>query len=245
MRSSFRESLEWEDLVWIAEQLIECFIKLHGLRAFHGDFGSGKVFLTSQNKVTIGDFAPIKPFGLQSKQQNPIEFYQIWFDEGLDGESNEIGKGCYLAPERLKFNPSESFEAADLFSLGCVLMELFTSRGFLQFKDTLKLSNAKDKEEYDRLLAGHINHGVTCTPIVDLVKRLCSFNPMERSLTFDDLEMIKSLADPKIRKWRNSINLYKTSESFYSKKFAISQFPKEIHDHESLILLILDRKSVV
>jgi hypothetical protein len=240
----FRESLEWEDKIWIAEQLIESFIKLHALRAFHGDFGSGKVFLTSENRVKIGDFAPIKPFSLQSKQQSPIEFYQIWFDEGLDGEANEIGKGCYLAPERLKFNPIESFEAADLFSLGCVLMELFSSCTFLQFKDTLKLSNSKDKEEYDEILTGNICN-IFRVPIDNLIKRLCSFDPMERSLTLKDLEMIKSLADSKLRNWRNSIENYKTSESFYSKKLAISQFPNEIQELESLILLILKEKDEI
>lgn len=242
----FRESLAFEDKLWIGEQLVENFIKLHGLRAFHGDFGSGKVFLTSQNKVMIGDFAPIKPFGLQSKQQSPIEFYQIWFDEGFDGEANEIGKGCYLAPERLKFNVEESFEGADLFSLGCVLAELFGlgARGFLQFKDTLKLSQAT--ETYSNLLNDYIEQCEVIAEVVPLIKNLCARDPRERSLTLNDLELFRSLSDEKIRKWRTCINNYKQSESFYrKKKLIISDFPSEVYDCECLILMILKEKNPI
>ena len=242
----FRESLGWEDKIWIGEQLVESFIKLHSVRAFHGDFGSGKVFLTSENKVTIGDFAPIKPFGLQSKQQSPIEFYQIWFDEGLEGESHEIGKGCYLAPERLKFNSIESFESADLFSLGCVLMELFSSRGFLQFKDVLRLSKAKDEEEYFKVFNELIEpFEFKNFDLINLIKRLCSFDPIKRSLKLKDLEMMKSLNDENIKNWRISLFNYKIVESFDMKKFTISQFPIKVFDYESLILLILKEKDEI
>ena len=241
-----RESLGREEKLWIGEQLVESFIKLHALRAFHGDFGSGKVFLTSQNKVIIGDFAPIKPFGLQSRQQSPIEFYQIWFDEGLDGESVEIGKGCYLAPERLKFNSEVCFESADLFSLGCVLMELFgSSRGFLQFKDTLKLSTATE-EEYENLLDNFIDKCKVSYPqIVALIKRLCARDPKKRSLKQADLEMIKSLSDPKIRNWRNSIENYKKSALFFEQKQRIFELPSEIFDYENLLLMILKDKNQI
>lgn len=240
--------MEFEDKLWIGEQLVESFIKLHELRAFHGDFGSGKVFLTSQNKVIIGDFAPIKPFGLQSKQQSPIEFYQIWFDEGFDGEANEIGKGCYLAPERLKFNAEESFEGADLFSLGTVLAELFGSgvRGFLQFKDTLKLSQAQDLEVYANLLYEYIAQCEVITEVVPLIKKLCARDPKQRSLTLEDLELIRSLSDVKIRKWRTCIDNYKQTESFYEKKnLIISEFPAEVYDNECLLLMILKEKDTI
>lgn len=230
----------------MGRQLIDNFIKLHTLRAFHGDFGSGKVFLTSQNKVIIGDFAPIKPFGLQSRSQSPLEFYQIWFDEGLDGEPGEIGRGCYLAPERLKFNSVESLEAADLFSLGCVLAELFGTRAFLQFKDVLKLTSCNDNTIYDSLIDNSISKcGVVVAEIVPLIKRLCAMNPEDRKLSTSDLMTIESLIDPEISKWRTALNNYRTAKMFEEKRAKILEFPETISDFEGLLLLTLKEKDPI
>lgn len=244
---SCRESLSEQEKFWIARQLIEAFLKLHQLRAFHGDFGSGKVFLTSDYKVLIGDFAPIKPFSLQSRTQNPIEFYQIWFDEGLDGEFDEIGRGCYLAPERLKFNSVENFEAADLFSLGCVLVELFSSRAFLQFKDVLSLGNAKDPEEYDELLSGFIKKAnMSNSQILNpLVKRLCAFDPKDRKLTQDDLMEIQSKIDPLMSSWRTLISAYRFSNDYNKKIELIAKFPDQIENFDNLLLLTLKEKDPI
>lgn len=225
-------------------QLLESFLKLHALRAFHGDFGSGKVFLTSQNKVVLGDFAPIKPFCLQSRTQKPIEFYQIWFDEGLDGEISEIGRGCYLAPERLKFNALESFEAADLFSLGCVLAELFGSRGFLQFKDTLTLSNLEKDEEYDGFLSNFLEVVEEASFVVPLIKRLCARDPTRRHLIPSDLFLFQSRIDENLQEWRKSVISYRASDDYYEKRNLITKNMNNFSyfSLEGLLLLILREK---
>ena len=235
-------------------QLIENFIKLQGLRVFHGDFGSGKVLLTSQNQVLISDFAPIKPFSLQAPKQSPIEFYQLWFDEGLDGDLGEIGRGCYLAPERLKFNSSSStsFEllgAADLFSLGCVLAELFSENGetFLQFKNVLSLSSkSKGSDACENLIDEFLKRIRVKNELCPLIKKLCSQDPLKRSLSALDIENLKSMIDVKLKNWREFVNLYRLNEglNFFAKKELIIKKkceaqnldPKQV---ETLCLLIL------
>lgn len=239
-----------QDKFWIAHQLVGAFLKLHGLRAFHGDFGSGKVFLTSGYKVLIGDFAPIKPFCLQSKTQNPIEFHQIWFDEGLDGETDEIGRGCYLAPERLKFNTVENFEASDLFSLGCTLVELFGTRAFLQFKDVLALSrhHLDSSEEYDALLGELIvKADFAHFDILPIVKRLCARDPLDRKLFDSDLEVIRSKIDPEIANWRKLLSSYRLTNDFCTRKEIISRFPDDSisHDFDNLLLVCLKEKDPI
>lgn len=196
--------------------------------------------------MIIGDFAPIKPFGLQNRSQSPIEFYQIWFEEGLDGEPGEIGRGCYLAPERLKFNSVESLEAADLFSLGCVLAELFGSRAFLQFKHVLKLTYSDDVVQYDGLIDLLIRKcGVTTEEIVPLIKRLCAKDPNCRKLNSSDLATIDSLIDPEISKWRNALINYKAAKTFEEKADKISELQNEPCDFEELFLLALKQKDPI
>lgn len=205
------------------------------------------MFLTSNYKVLIGDFAPIKPFCLQSKNQSPIEFYQIWFDEGLDGETDEIGRGCYLAPERLKFNSVENFEASDLFSLGCALVEIFGSRAFLQFKDLLALGNVKSSEEYEALLQKLIlKAGLDDLDVLTIIKRLCARDPLERKLLESDLELIQSKIDSEISNWRQLLDSYRISDNFKVKKEIISKFPSTIsRDLDSFLLLCLKEKDPI
>ena len=221
---------------------MECFLRLHSLRAYHGDFGCGKIFLTSQNKVIIGDFAPVKPFCLQGKNQPPIEFYQIWFDEGLDGEGGEIGRGCYLAPERLKFNVTESFESADLFSLGCVLAEIFGTRSFLQFKDVLKLSSLDSDASYNENLTELIdNCEISETVLIPLIKRLCTRDPARRYLAPSDISLFK--LDQNVNNWRNSISLYRKSDDFYEKKKLITETFIGIPDNLESFLILLFKEN--
>ena len=204
------------------------------------------MFLTSNYKILIGDFAPIKPFSLQNKNQNPIEFYQIWFDEGLEGDCDEIGRGCYLAPERLKFNSIENFETADLFSLGCVLVELFGVRAFLQFSDVLSLSQSNSTEEYNELLATLVDRTeMNHSDIIPIVKRLCARDPNDRKLLGSDLLVIQSKIDPQIANWRHLLASYRFTNNFYTKKEIIAKLPGVIEDFDAFLLVCLKEKDPI
>ena len=118
---------------WIAFLLLNALNQCHKLSIFHGDIKSENVLITSWNWVLLTDFANFKPTFLPDN--NPADF-SYYFDT-----SNR--RACYIAPERFveagsvtNYNPySVPLEpmpdvqltaAMDVFSIGCVLIELFT-----------------------------------------------------------------------------------------------------------------------
>jgi len=101
----------------------------------HGDIRSENILVTSWNWVYITDFASYKPVYLP--EDDPTN-YSYFFD--ISGR-----RTCYIAPERF-FSSSEKekmkteeqhtvTEAMDVFSVGCVIAELF-----LEGRDTFSLS---------------------------------------------------------------------------------------------------------
>jgi NIMA (never in mitosis gene a)-related kinase len=97
-------------------QILELFIQilsaveyLHRKRIVHRDLKSGNVFMTDRKTAKLGDFgcAEVLP------------------ESGfLNSGSIPVGTPGFIAPEVVEGNPS-SF-AADIFSLGCILLEMCT-----------------------------------------------------------------------------------------------------------------------
>ena len=99
----------------------------------HGDIKSENILVTSSLWVYLTDFAPFKPVELPLDDPSDFSYY---FD--TSGR-----RTCYIAPERFFTVPTSSardsprerpvpkqdravlMEAMDLFSLGCLLAELF------------------------------------------------------------------------------------------------------------------------
>eukprot|EP00826_Nyctotherus_ovalis_P015747 TRINITY_DN14501_c0_g2_i2.p1 TRINITY_DN14501_c0_g2~~TRINITY_DN14501_c0_g2_i2.p1 ORF type:complete len:302 (-),score=67.63 TRINITY_DN14501_c0_g2_i2:31-936(-) len=117
------------DKLWIAFQLTCAVCQVHKENLYHGDIKTENVVVTSWNWVFLTDFAPYKPTYLLSESLGDYQFFYT-------NETNKI-HGCYLAPE--KFDPPEprpsaslpAVQAMDIFSLGCVLAELFLNGVFL------------------------------------------------------------------------------------------------------------------
>ncbi len=125
---------------WIAFQLLLALQQAHKHGVCHGDIKMENVMISSWNWVLLTDFASFKPTFLP--EDNPAEF-SYFFDTSRR-------RTCYIAPERFKertiseaaSNPamsttidSEQVEfsqngdllaSMDIFSAGCVLIELFT-----------------------------------------------------------------------------------------------------------------------
>ncbi|ORZ39930.1 hypothetical protein BCR44DRAFT_1458058 [Catenaria anguillulae PL171] len=117
-RISTRPFLCIAEKKWIAFQLITVLHNCHRSNVRHGDIKSENVMLTSWNSVHLVDFASFKPAALPA--DDPSEF--VYF---FDARSRRT---CYLAPERFqddKLDNAPLTEAMDVFSLGCVLAELF------------------------------------------------------------------------------------------------------------------------
>ncbi|RWS06909.1 mitogen-activated protein kinase kinase kinase 4-like protein [Dinothrombium tinctorium] len=96
-------------------QLLEAVNMLHENGIVHRDIKSSNIFLTSDGKLKLGDF------GCCMKLKNHTT---------LPGELNAfVGTPAYMAPEIFMKNPIEGHgRAADIWSIGCVVLEMLTGR---------------------------------------------------------------------------------------------------------------------
>lgn len=118
-RISTRPFLETVEKRWIVFQLLSGLRDCHNRGIRHGDIKTENVLVTSWNWVYLTDFAFFKPTYLP--ENNPADF-SYYFD-------TSFRRTCYLAPERFTGLSEEKTGAVtdsmDIFSLGCVIAELF------------------------------------------------------------------------------------------------------------------------
>lgn len=122
-RLSLRPFLTSGEKLWIVYQLLRLLELLHLLGIYHGDIKTENVLVSSSNWLVLADFSQhIKPVFLPD--DNPSEF--VFYFDSSDRRS------CYVAPERFqsKLNHDSEFAGKltpemDLFSLGCVIAELY------------------------------------------------------------------------------------------------------------------------
>ncbi|EPS40234.1 hypothetical protein H072_5960 [Dactylellina haptotyla CBS 200.50] len=118
-RISTRPFLEDIEKRWITYQLLcglrDCHVK--GLH--HGDIKAENILITTSNWAYLSDFAHFKPTYLP--EDNPADFSYFFDSSGR--------RTCYLAPERfhspMRAVQDKITDAMDIFSLGCVIAELF------------------------------------------------------------------------------------------------------------------------
>eukprot|EP00250_Pteridium_aquilinum_P016932 c23371_g3_i3 orf=69-4718(+) len=122
-RISTRPFLSAIEKKWIAFQLLLALKQSHERGVCHGDIKCENVLVTSWNWLFLTDYASFKPTFLPV--DNPADF-SFFFDTG--GR-----RRCYVAPERF-FEPGGDMgnaesgvlePAMDIFSVGCVIAELF------------------------------------------------------------------------------------------------------------------------
>ncbi|CAE6470635.1 unnamed protein product [Rhizoctonia solani] len=132
-QSSTRPFLSPIEKKWFAFQLLCGMKDAHARGAPHGDIKSENVLVTSYNWIYITDFASSKPTYLP--EDDPSDFALFFDSSGR--------RTCYIAPERFYAAGSDISiekaererqiqrdfdvtEAMDVFSMGCVIAELFT-----------------------------------------------------------------------------------------------------------------------
>lgn len=117
---STRPFLEEIEKRWIAFQLLCGLRDCHARGIHHGDIKAENVLVTSWNWIYLSDFAPFKPTYLP--EDNPADFSYFFDTSGR--------RICYVAPERFLGAGEGRGETSitdemDIFSLGCVIAELF------------------------------------------------------------------------------------------------------------------------
>ncbi|XP_068646197.1 serine/threonine-protein kinase VPS15 [Aristolochia californica] len=122
-RLSTRPFLSLIEKKWLAFQLLYAVKQCHENGVCHGDIKCENVLVTSWNWLYLADFASFKPTYIPHDDPSDFSFF---FDTG--GR-----RRCYLAPERFYEHGGEIQVAQDaplmpfmdIFSVGCVLAELF------------------------------------------------------------------------------------------------------------------------
>ncbi|GIZ41871.1 hypothetical protein CKM354_000516000 [Cercospora kikuchii] len=186
-RVSIRPFLEDVEKKWIAYQLL-CAVKdCHDRGVYHGDIKSENVLVTSWGWVYLTDFASsFKPVYLP--EDNPADFTFYYDTSGR--------RICNLAPERF-FMPGQRPQDddvvqwnMDVFSLGCVLAELFTESSTF----TLTQMYRYKRGEYDPTvsLLSKIDDDQVRAMITSMIK----LDPSDRWHADDYLEEYKGRVFP-------------------------------------------------
>ncbi|OBZ87474.1 putative serine/threonine-protein kinase VPS15 [Choanephora cucurbitarum] len=130
-RISTRPFLTMIEKKWVAYQLLRAVADSHARHVYHGDIKTENVLVTSWNWVYLVDYAFYKPSYLP--ENNPAN-YSFYFD-------TSFRRTGYIAPERF-YGPGSDIEQRmkkvaenehkseltpemDIFSVGCVIAELF------------------------------------------------------------------------------------------------------------------------
>ncbi|CAI9100458.1 OLC1v1037568C1 [Oldenlandia corymbosa var. corymbosa] len=122
-RLSTRPFLSIVEKKWLAFQLLYGVKQCHEKGICHGDIKCENVLVTSWNWLYLADFASFKPTYIPDDDPSDFSFF---FDTG--GR-----RRCYLAPERFYDHGGETQvsqdaplkPSMDIFSVGCVIAELF------------------------------------------------------------------------------------------------------------------------
>lgn len=186
-RLSIRPFLEKIEKKWIAFQLLCAVRDCHARGVFHGDIKSENVLTTSWGWVYLTDFAStFKPVYLP--EDNPADF-SYYYDASAR-------RTCYIAPERFLASGQKPIEenvvqwSMDIFSLGCVIAELFTESPTFTLSQLFRYR----KGEYDPTasLLGKIDDEHVRALITSMIR----LDPEERWHAQDYLDEYKAKAFP-------------------------------------------------
>ncbi|KAL9004225.1 MAG: hypothetical protein Q9188_002945 [Gyalolechia gomerana] len=120
-RISTRPFLEDIEKKWLAFQLLCTIRDCHARNVYHGDIKTENVLVTSWNWLYLTDFSSCYK-KTRLPEENPADFSYYFDTSGR--------RTCYLAPERF-LSADETDDgrgvtwAMDVFSVGCVIAELF------------------------------------------------------------------------------------------------------------------------
>ncbi|KAJ9613161.1 Serine/threonine-protein kinase [Cladophialophora chaetospira] len=146
-RMSTRPFLEDIEKKWLAFQLLCAVRDCHSRNLYHGDIKTENLLVTSWNWLYLTDFSSsFKPTTLP--EDNPADF-SFYFD--TSGR-----RTCYIAPERFTSTemPDEQGElnwAMDIFSVGCVIAEIFLEGPIFSLSQLFKYRAGEYNPEHTHL----------------------------------------------------------------------------------------------
>ena len=167
---STRPFLEDIEKKWLSFQLLCAVRDCHTRGVHHGDVKTENVLVTSWNWLYLSDFSSsFKPTFLP--EDNPADFSYYFDTSGR--------RTCYLAPERFLVAGEEPENkgvtwAMDIFSVGCVIAELFIETPIFTLSQLYKYR----KGEYDPV-AVHLEK-IEDREIREMVTHMIQLEPESR-----------------------------------------------------------------
>ena len=148
--------LETIEKKWITYQLLHAVNQAHGTKLMdgtpivHGDIKTENIMVTSWNWIFLTDFNPFKPDSLPFDHPHK---WNLFFSDRRER--------CYVAPERfyktqLMGKDYKLSPLADIFSVGCVIAEIFTD-GQVLFNHEQLLAYKDNKYDPTQIIAKKIS----------------------------------------------------------------------------------------
>ena len=192
-RLSTRPFLTFFEKKWIAYQLLKAMQWVHRQGLTHGDLKLENVLLTSYNWVLLADFAPFKPTRVLDCSSD----FSFFFDTSRR-------RTCTLAPERFETEDeglssdtdSPVTPQMDLFSLGCVLAELFAESSDFQLFDLTGLLALKTGSKTPEELKATLSNVIPDEKIVELILNLIELDPGMRNSTTQHIHELTNSVFP-------------------------------------------------
>ena len=183
-RLSMRPFLTDVEKRWVVFQLLQAMLQCRDAGITHGDIKTENIVVTSWNWIMLTDFAPFKPTVLPSDEPAPFDYY---FD--TSGRQS-----CYLAPERFFSHsggptsgefPQRVTPAMDMFSVGCVICELFRDgKACFELPDLLRYSREGAEPPSLTRALGKISDARVCK----LIRSMLQHDPAKRPTAAECVE---------------------------------------------------------
>ncbi|KAE9965948.1 hypothetical protein EG328_009293 [Venturia inaequalis] len=185
-----RPFLDLIEKKWLAFQLLCAVRDCHAKNLYHGDIKTENILVTSWNWLFLTDFSSAyKPTYLP--EDNPADF-NFFFDTS---SSSSARRTCYLAPERF-LRPGEDSAgksklnwAMDIFSVGCVIAELFMEAPIFSLAQLFKYRS----KEYDP--SAHLDN-IKDKDIREMIAHMIQLDPQDRYSAEEYLNFWKQRAFP-------------------------------------------------
>ena len=185
-RLSTRPFLEDVEKKWLAYQLLCVVRDCHAREVYHGDIKTENTLVTSWNWLFLADFSScFKPTTLP--EDNPADFSYYFDTSGR--------RTCYVAPERFTTNAGESsFHelnwAMDIFSVGCVIAEIFLEGPIFSLSQIFKYRSGDYSPEHI-----HLNK-IEDSDVREMVLNMIELEPEQRWSADQHLSYYKSRIFP-------------------------------------------------
>ena len=208
------ESIKENIIYDILNQLCSGIKEIHNKNIVHRDLKPENIFMNKNFEIKIGDFSI-------SKKLNPKKNYTI--------TKKKAGSDYYIAPEILK--KGEYNTKADIYSLGCIIYELFTLNVYYL-----------DKITDDIKTIDEVNYKDTYTKWQELLDKLLQKEYNKRPNIDQIKESILSISiiqnNKKIKENNENIIINDITPKKYLEKLLINKDPSKLNIN--LILNIFD-----